>query len=270
MINIQSFNYTEFAGKYEQGSVEAQALEELSNSAETFSYASAEALEFELTLRRETVMAAGALSRSRMAFAVFENTRCNPDFWIRASNGGFNARSDVRASDAVGDIFTNSRMYATECATAMVIIYYGALLKVYGGEKFNSTFKDIYLMNWSIRDPLLRKAATPLPTKSHIVGDRVYFANPDVDPETPWWQGENVIVLPGGEYYGHGVGVLKAEEIVRLLNGQRREGATRPAYLMDSAGRPDFAKLYNAYVGRELRPSSLVWRPFPPPITARA
>jgi ubiquitin len=55
-------------------------------------------------------------------------------------------------------------------------------------------------------------------------GDCRYFKNPDVNPETPQWQGENVIDLNDGKYYGHGIGIRTADEIINALNERRKEG----------------------------------------------
>ena len=81
----------------------------------------------------------------------------------------------------------------------------------------------------------------------YLPGDRRYFANPDVDPLTPQWQGENVIDLSGDKYYGHGLGVHNAEAIVRALNENRSEDADESAHLLDSAGLPNFKRLFDIY-----------------------
>ena len=145
------------------------------------------------------------------------------------------------------DIYVNGGQYATECATAILIVYYRALLEVFGTERFNVLFPHIYLMNWTRLDPLLREAGTPRMAVDQLPGDRGYFRNPDVDPETPEWQGENVIILPDDLYYGHGIGVTRAGGIIRGLNAHRREGSTQSAYLMEEVGRPDFKRLAGLY-----------------------
>lgn len=222
-------------------------LRTMTDSSSKYAYESAGQLSFELQLRREIVNAARLLYRSRMGFAVFRLSRCNEAFWDRTSNGGFRLKKDAVPADAIRDIYDNGSAYATECATAMLIVYYKAFLEVYGEERFNSLFKDIYLMNWHTSDPLLKAASTPRPVPELLLGDRGYFANPDVDPQTPQWQGENVIVLPDDLYYGHGVGIHTADQIIRALNGNRKEGSTTTAYLMQSAGRPDIKKLASYY-----------------------
>jgi len=224
--------------------------------------------EFEKKLREEICNAAWALNKSGMAFALFANTRCNEEYWNRTSNGGWRLRSagEITPADAIRDIFKNGGLYATECATAMGIVYYKALCEVYGDDLFNKTFNSIYLMDWDIRDPLLMKVGHIERVTQLLPGDRAYFANPDHSPELPQWQGENVIVLGDGMYYGHGIGAADAERIIKSLNSRRRSGDNiRSAYLMDSAGRPDFDKL--AAVAQS--PDAVaVWNAFPPAVTS--
>lgn len=262
------FEISEIIGDYPTGGIESQLLEQMSKSTGSYRYDNVEQLKFELALRREIVGAAEALSHSGMRFAVFHKSKCNPDYWERTTNGGFLLKSGAVPSEAIQNIFNSGRKYATECATAMVIVYYGALLKVWPEETFNRLFPSIYLMNWHRLDPLLAEAGSPKEVADILLGDRCYFRNPEVDPKVPELQGENVIVLPKGLYYGHGVGILTAEQIIRMLNANRIEGATQSAYFMEnSAARPNFKKLENAGKSPETRPTMLSWRPFPQPIS---
>ncbi|MCL2071932.1 MAG: hypothetical protein FWH07_06850 [Oscillospiraceae bacterium] len=135
--------------------------------------------EFENQLRQAICNAALELSESGMAFAVFAATKCNEGYWRRTSNGGWSLKSGVNQADAVRDIFENGWQYATECATAMAIVYYKAVLEVYGDTLFNKTFRGIYLMDWDIREPLLSKTGQMQNVPELIAGDRGYFANPD-------------------------------------------------------------------------------------------
>lgn len=265
MITIpgSSFDAPAMMDEYPAGSVEWQLLGVMSQSTQMYRFASADALKFELKLRREIVDAAKALHESSFSFATFHQSKCNPDYWDRMPNGGFMLKSGASPADAIRDIFANGSAYETECATAMIIVYYKALLNVYGEQLFNEVFPSIYLMNWHGLDPLLRSVGVPRQAQDELPGDRKYFDNPDVNPKTPEWQGENVIVLPGGLYYGHGVGIRTAEEMIRTLNRTRREGATRPAYLMDTASRPDFDRLYSVYERRAAQAIRLTWRETP-------
>ncbi|MCL2634138.1 MAG: protein-glutamine gamma-glutamyltransferase [Oscillospiraceae bacterium] len=224
--------------------------------------------EFEKRLRTETVKAATDLKNSGMGFAIFENTRCNPDYWFRTDNGGWRLKSTAKPSEAITDIFTNGGAYATECATAMSIVYFKALLEVYGAEAFDNTFKGIYLMDWDIREPLLRSIATPVKVSEILPGDRAYFKNPDVDPKTPQWQGENVIVMGDGMYYGHGIGLADADYLIKSLNARRKPDSTRSAYMMSEVSRPDFKRLADAL--HNPNPAIIAWRHFPTSRTPQA
>ncbi len=234
----------ELSGQYPANGIEAAILKIMNDSASNYTFSSKELLDFELKLRKEIVAASYELYKSGLDFAIFRKSRCNPKYWERTPQGGFLLKSDVKPSDAINDIFNNGSRYGTECATAMVMIYYKALLNLLGEEKFNRLFPKIHLMNWHYIDPNLREIGSMRKADDFLPGDRLYFANPDVDPATPEWQGENVIDLSNGLYYGHGVGVHRAEGIIRALNRNRARGADETAYLMDSAARPNFKNLY--------------------------
>ncbi|NJD01069.1 MAG: hypothetical protein FIA99_00365 [Ruminiclostridium sp.] len=80
--------------------------------------------------------------------------------------------------------------------------------------------------------------------EEYFPGDCRYFANPDVNPLTPEWQGENAIDLGTGKYYGHGIGITSAGNIIAALNENRISGSEVSAHLLQTATRPDFKKLY--------------------------
>lgn len=247
IIQNQPLDTAALISQYPEDSVERDILRLLAGSGANIQYDSVDQLKFELLLRREIIQAANELYKSKLAFKVFRKTTCNPDFWIRRSDGGFALRSDVRPSDAIRDIYKNSSKYGTECATAMQIVYYKALLEVFGDDAFDQIFPNIILMNWHMISKELREVGFMHPAPVYLPGDRRYFANPDVDPLTPEWQGENVIDLSDGLFYGHGIGRHRAETFIKLLNGNRRDGADESAYLMDSAARPDFKRLHKLY-----------------------
>lgn len=236
---------------YPENSTERLVLTKMFAGTEEFRYDSLAQLQFELKLRAEIVKASADLYRSGIGFEVFRKSRCNPDFWERTGDGGFTLKNGVKPSDAIRDIFANGRKYGTECATAMVIVYYKALLETFGEKAFNELFTEIHLMNWHQIDRRLREIGQIKPAKSFFPGDRRYFKNPDVDPTTPEWQGENTIDLDGRLFYGHGIGIHDEEAILKALNRNRDEAADEQAFLMDAAGRPDFkslAALYQTHV----------------------
>jgi protein-glutamine gamma-glutamyltransferase len=208
-----------------------------------FQYNSPEAMDFELKMRTSIVEVARALNASGVTFAKFENSRCNGQFWSRTENGGFQLRSGVLPSVGLDDIFHNGHLYAFECATAIVIILYRAILDVLDVEAFNVHFKDLYLRDWN-HDSDLRLIST-YNIQEAYPGDVLYFKNPDHNPETPEWQGENVVLLAGNLYYGHGIGIGTAEKIISSLNELRKPGSMISAYLSELVMHPDFEYLRN-------------------------
>ncbi len=246
MVSDKPFD-TGTINEYAERSIERMILNKMSLSEEQYVFDTASQLKFELRLRKEIINASYQLSKSRMSFQVFRKSKCNEQYWNRTDEGGFVLKEGVKASEAINDIFRNGFKYGTECATAMIIIYYKALLSVFPREVFDSLFSQIHLMNWHYLDSLIQEAGYMRKPKEYLPGDRRYFINPDVDPLTPYWQGENVIDLNNGLYYGHGIGIHKAETIIAVLNQKRKEGAEVSAYLLETVGRPDFKKLEAVY-----------------------
>ncbi|MGI5892912.1 MAG: protein-glutamine gamma-glutamyltransferase [Bacillota bacterium] len=246
-VNNKPLEATDIMSEYPENSVERTIIKILSSSQQTYNYDSINQLRFELRLRREIINASNALYRSKISFKVFRDSICNPDYWARMNDGGFALKAGVKPSDAIRDIYINSHLYGTECATAMLIIYYKAILEVFPEDAFNRLFPNIYLMNWHRIERELREVGLMHRAEDYLPADRRYFANPDVNPETPHWQGENVIDLDNGLYYGHGIGKYGADTFIKVLNNNRKEGAERSAYLMDSAGRPNFKRLSYLY-----------------------
>jgi len=231
--------------QYSPGSIERNIISILSASDETYDYDSEYQLKFELKLRKNTVAASYGLYRSRMSFRTFRNSVCNTVYWERTNEGGFLLRPDVKPSNAIKDIFDNGWMYGTECATAIVIVFYKAVLDVFPEALFNELFPEIYLMDWQYLDNDLGIRYYTNPA-DYLPGDCRYFKNPDVNPLTPQWQGENAIDLSGGIFYGHGIGIQKPEGIIEALNEHRKSGSEISAYLQDSATYPDFRYLASA------------------------
>lgn len=255
MISIVGFDFNAetFIEEYPPDSVQRKIVNTLSSSEEVYIYDSVEQLKFEIDLRISIIQASVNLYRSGMSFEVFRESRCNTDFWIRTDRGGFLVKDGIEPSAAINDIYKHGSKYGTECATAIVIVFYKAVLDIYPEELFNSIFPVIQLMNWDYIDDDLgityyRDVKDPLP------GDCRYIKNPDVDPETPQWQGENAIDLGNGYYYGHGIGIKTVEQMIRILNHSRREDATESAYLLDSSTRPDFKHLSDVYYRYNVSP----------------
>ncbi len=220
--------------------LERRILEKMAASGKTYAFDTQQQLRFELTLRQETTIAARALGQSGVSFSTFKNARCNPQYWELTSNGGFLLKKGVSPASAIEDIYLSGHKYGFECATAIVIILYKAVLQSIDRNAFNRLFGGLFLHSWQFDQDLGLKTVRPV---DYFAGDARYFENPDFDLNTPQWQGENVIDLGDGTYFGHGVGVRTADEFIATLNKFRKPGAMRSAFLLDQATRPDYAYL---------------------------
>ncbi|HOP99889.1 MAG TPA: protein-glutamine gamma-glutamyltransferase [Acetivibrio clariflavus] len=218
----------------------------MNKSSYNYRFSSAQELYFILDMRKNIINASKKLFRSRLRFKTFKNSECNEYYWRRTPEGGFLLKSNVQPSKAINDIYNNGWLYGTECATAIVIVYYKAVLDTFGSERFNRIFTDIYLMDWQNLSGKLRVSTNRKPPDI-FPGDCRYFKNPDVDPLTPEWQGENAIDLGNNYYYGHGVGITTAENIIYALNNHRKPGSNVSAHLLESSTNPDYRSLYKLY-----------------------
>lgn len=216
----------------------------------SYSYSSIEAQLFERSVRTGIIQSAIGLNASGAEFATFADSRGNAQFWTRTRNGGLLLKDGVMPSVAIVDIFRNGHLYAFECATAMVVVLYHAILGAIGENAFNRYFKDLFLWDWHY-DSNLKLITTHDPSEVSP-GDIVYFKNPDHAPSNPEWQGENAIVLPNGLYYGHGIGITPAVGIIAALNEKRIPGSVTSAYLTNQGLHPDFEYLRSLMLGREL------------------
>nr|WP_216620946.1 protein-glutamine gamma-glutamyltransferase [Brevibacillus borstelensis] len=228
------------ASEWRLNSVQRETVDRMARAGEVFDYPNAELLRYELRLRNQIVVSSLQLFRSGLAFATFEETRCNERFWVRTDYGGCMLRPEVPPSIAIEDIFRNGHAYAFECATAMVIILYHAVLQTIRRADFDQLFRGILLYDWRYDQDL---RLTTEQTRTFLPGDILYFENPEYRLDEPEWQGENAVDLGNGRYFGHGIGVETAEGILHHLNGKRRPGATRRAQLLSQATRPGFAYL---------------------------
>lgn len=226
---------------------ERMVYQEKDRSSRTYTYDSWNSLLFELQVRAAIMEAAMAMNNSEVSFSSFKKSRCNEQYWERKENGAFLQRKDVRSSEAIRDIFQNGSLYAFECATAIIILLYKAVLDVIGDQKFDVLFNNLYLYSWNYDHDL--RLITLHHGAEAFGGDIQYFKNPDVNPEWIEWQGENVIKMGAGLYYGHGMGIKTASEIINKLNRVRIQGSTVSAYLMDEVTFPDFAYLQKIVTG---------------------
>lgn len=227
--------------------VERRVWQAKHRSARTYVYRSAEELRFELKARDRVVRAAYAMNASGVGFASFADSRCNPRFWRLTEAGGFLLRPGVSPADGIRDIFQNGHLYAFECAVAIVIIFYRAVLDLLGDAMFNRLFGGLLLYSWHSDSDLRLVVSRGVEV---FPGDVLYFANPDVSPATPEFQGENAVVLAEDVYFGHGIGIASASQIILALNRVRRPGAVRSAYLTDEVVTLHFRYFFNLAAGQ--------------------
>lgn len=224
-----------------------EILELMVKYREAYMYENMEQLRFELIVRINTIDAAHDLLKSKAKFATFAGSYCNDEYWKLNRKGAFILKKGILPSDAIKDIFENGDKYAFECATAIVIIFYKAVLDSIGKNAFNYLFSNIVLYDWHYDEDL---GITTKSGNDFLPGDCLYFKNPEFDPETPQWRGENTIFLGKDMYYGHGIGIRTAQGIIEALNKYRKKDATETAYLKQQVTRLDYRYLsqyYQAY-----------------------
>ncbi|WP_026677798.1 hypothetical protein [Fictibacillus gelatini] len=227
---------------------EKQIAMKLINSREEFVYQTVRQLTFETKFRKNIVAACYALKKSNPGFASFSTARCNPAYWLLTRYGGFLLRPDVTPSAAINDIYINGKLYAFECTTGIMILLYKGVLDTIGEVKFNQLFRGLLL--WSTEhDEDLQLVAVQ---GDSMPGDVLYIKNPEFHPLTPQWQGENIIDLGNGTYFGHGIGIGTLESIIEILNQRRRPGATVSAFLTNQIIRPNY-RLMAEYTGHPIR-----------------
>ncbi|KAB2337273.1 protein-glutamine gamma-glutamyltransferase [Cytobacillus depressus] len=203
----------------------------LESSPEIFEYDSLQELLFDIDLREHIILAAEDLSKSKAKFTPFSTSKFNPEIWTKTKYG-YLLHPDIFASDGIKDIFNNSQEYAFECSTAIVIIFYKAVLDLIPLSFFNTLFQRLLLWDWNHDQDL-----SIVTKKGHdfIPGDVVYFYNPDYNH--PVWMGENAVYLGNGQYFGHGIGIKTEEGMIEDLNTLRRKNATRSAHLISQHSR---------------------------------
>jgi len=224
-----------------------QIVRKMAASSIIYQYVSSQHLMFDLRTRGYIVEAARALEKSNVGFADFKNARCNPEFWRLTEEGGFQIREEVSPASGIRDIFHHGERYAFECATAIVIVLYKGVLDELGDNVFNSLFAGLYLWDGNYdRDLGLHKSYE----FDELAGDILYVKNPQVDPDQIEWQGENLVVLGDGNYYGHGIGIGTVQHMITELNRHRVPNAVQSAYLVEEVLRPNFQHLSSYVTGQ--------------------
>ncbi|WP_210366241.1 protein-glutamine gamma-glutamyltransferase [Bacillus sp. REN3] len=214
-----------------------EIYEYLDSSLEMFEYDTAFQLLFEIRLRENIIKSSLLLKDSGVAFSSFTYSKFNPIYWTKTTRG-YVLNPGVLPAEAINDMFRNGAEYGFECSTAMVVIFYKAVLDSIRISDFNYLFRGLLVWNWNY-DPDLW--IITLEGSEFIPGDVVYFMNPDY--EKPIWRGENAVFLGKGLYYGHGIGVGTAEEMVKALNTLRKEGSVTSAYMLQQHSRLNFKYL---------------------------
>ncbi len=185
-------------------------------------------------IQLNVVKAAKAFHAAGVNFAgSSKQDKVNQDLWWMGYGGKMGVRQGVKPSDAINDIFKNGSKYGMECATATMVILYKGILDTIGPKDFDTAFAKTRLFRWDIKDDDFKKAERVGKLPGFWPGDHTYFKNPEFDPANSAFQGENVIYLGDGQYFGHGLGVVSEQGVIDSLNGLRRSGATKTAYRDD-------------------------------------
>lgn len=231
---------------WQLGSIEKTIIQRMQNAPVFFSYNSRYELLFELKLRKNIIQSAKEMEKSQAVFSSFAYARCNPRYWQLTRAGGFLLRPDVLPADAIQDIYRNSSLYAFECATAIPIIYYHAILNSIGSHLFNLLFQNLYLYSWHTDTDL---GIITFNSNHFLPGDVLYVNNPDFEPKTPWFRGVNAVLLDDGKLFAHGFNIRTLKEIIQILNGKRKPDSYQSAYLTKLVTRPSFKYLFRVASG---------------------
>lgn len=219
---------------------ESLVLGALQNSPEAYSFSSDQDLWFEIKARNNIIASAKQMDEGDSSFATFRTARCNREYWNLTTSGGFLLKRQVRPADAISDIFKNSSLYKFECATACIINFYHGLLMTMGSASFNTLFPNLYLYSWHADDDLGMYSYF---ANHYIPGDVVYFNNPDVDPQNPWFRGVNAITMGDDRFFGHGFRIRTENKMIEGLNKKRKPDSQQSAYLTSLITRPSYQPL---------------------------
>lgn len=222
-------------------SIEKTIIQQMQNAPVVYSYNSENELLFELKVRKNIIQSAKEMNKSKAVFTTFAYARCNPRYWQLTRAGGFLLRPDVRPADAILDIYRNGSLYAFECATAIPIIYYHAILNSIGSYLFNTFFRDLYLYSWHTDTDL---GIITFYSNHFLPGDVLYVNNPDFNRRTPQFRGVNAVLLDDGKLFGHGFNIRTSEEMLQILNDKRKPDSLQSAYLTKLVTRPSFKYLF--------------------------
>ena len=168
---------------------------------------------------------------------------------------GITLKSGINPANAIENLFAVQPAgdeFGAECFGALQMVWYKAILETFeecdaanGRSRFNTKFATIKIEGTSSTYPPYVSYQT---YPEYIFGDWRYVSNPDFDPATPQWQGENAIQMTNSDadnanFYGHPIGVETLANIKAFLDAHRRAGATQNASLDDDAKRLKTLKL---------------------------
>lgn len=203
----------------------------LENSPSIHSFDSLFELQFDLKLREHIISSAKELHKSKASFSPFNTSNFNPQIWTKTKYG-YLLHPSILPSDAIKDIFKNGEEYSFECSTAIVIIFYKAVLDTISLSYFNTLFQRLLVWDWNYDRDL---SIVTTVGSNFIPGDVVYFYNPDF--AHPVWMGENAVYLGNGLFFGHGVGIETEDGMIHALNTLRKKNTTSSAYLISQHSR---------------------------------
>jgi len=203
----------------------------LANSSSPHYYETTHQFLFDIRLRENIIKAAKLLNDKSPDFAPFTTSKFNPAFWTKTPFG-YRLKHNVLPSDAIRDVYSNGSEYAFECETAIVLIFYKAVLESISIRSFNHLFQNLLVWDWNYDRDL---GIYTERGNDFIPGDVVYFYNPDYDH--PIWMGENAVYLGGNRYFGHGIGIKTEEEMIEALNTLRKKNSVKSAYLISQYSR---------------------------------
>ncbi|MBY0120966.1 protein-glutamine gamma-glutamyltransferase [Bacillus sp. S/N-304-OC-R1] len=235
MIYLQGYSQAPLNSKF-QGT-QKEIYFSLENSSEVHHYDTIQEFFFDIQLRENIINAAKELSKSTVKFAPFQTSKFNPKIWTKIKYG-YLLNPLIQPSDAINDVFENGNEYAFECSTAIIIIYYKAVLQSISLSYFNTLFQRLLVWDWNYDRDL---SIITEKGSNFIPGDVVYFYNPDFNH--PVWMGENAVFLGNDLFFGHGIGIKTKEDMIKALNTLRKEKANTSAYLISQHSRLNYKYL---------------------------
>jgi LysM repeat protein len=170
--------------------------------------------ECEKKIRDEII--AGMRLANRRPGGIDYGESLDPAYWDSKGGLQWQLKSRAKPSEAVERIFELNAASNMECLSVMSAIYYRAILKNCGADKFNKMFAGGKDLEISQNSPVLSKYVKQKPASDPIqAGDWVYISgHPKYDSSemdsvlgANWgaWRGENAVSNGDGTYSGLGL-----------------------------------------------------------------